>query len=151
MFEKFTAADKERQLADALRLEDPITEIPIAIEVNYFQLNRAEYFVPVSVRMPGSELTRARSSGTSRVTIDMIGELKDEHGVTQRNVRDRIEIPSTSRGVQDETAFTVLPGRYVLKVLARNDLSGRIGTFQAAFTVPNLEREAVRLPSAASS
>jgi len=145
VFEKFTTADKERQLADALRLEDPITEIPIALEVNYFQLNRAEYFVPVSVRMPGSELTRARSTGTSRVTIDMIGELKDEHGVTQRNVRDRIEIPSTSRGVQYETAFTVLPGRYVLKVLARNDLSGRIGTFQAAFTVPNLDREAVRL------
>jgi VWFA-related protein len=146
VFEKFTAADKERQLADALRLEDPITEVPMALAVNYFQLNRAEYFVPVSVRMPGSELTRAQSGGATRVAIDMIGELKDDHGVTQRNVRDRIEIPSTSRSVQYETAFTVLPGNYVLKVLARNDVTGRIGTFQAAFTVPNLDREAVRLP-----
>jgi VWFA-related protein len=145
VFAKFTAADRERQLADALRLEDPITEIPMALEVNYFQVNSAEYFVPVSIRMPGSELTRTRGSGTARVAIDMIGELKDEHGVTHRNVRDKIEIPSTSRSIQYETAFTVLPGTYVLKVLARDDTTGRIGTFQSSFTIPNLEREQVRL------
>ncbi len=58
-----TRADKERQLEEALKLEDPITDIPMAMEVNYFQLNRAEYFVPVSVRMPGSELARARPNG----------------------------------------------------------------------------------------
>ena len=46
---KFTAADKERQLEDALMLGDPITDLTIAMEVNYFQLNRAEYFVPITV------------------------------------------------------------------------------------------------------
>ena len=47
VFNKFTAADKERQLEDALMLDDPITELTIAMEVDYFQLNRAEYFVPL--------------------------------------------------------------------------------------------------------
>jgi VWFA-related protein len=138
VFAKFTTADKERQLADALRLEDPITEIPMALEVNYFQIDSAEYFVPVSVRMAGSELTQS-------VEIDMIGELKDEHGVTHRNVRDKIRIPPTGRGIQYETAFTVLPGTYVLKMLARNARTGRIGTFERSFVVPNLERERQRL------
>src|SRR4029079_17855102 len=87
-----------------------------------------------------------RLQADARVAIDMIGELKDEHGVTHRNVRDRIEIPATSRSAPSETAFTVLPGNYVLKVLARNEITGRIGTFQTAFTVPNLDREAARLP-----
>src|SRR4029453_1417792 len=41
-FAKFTTADKERQLEDALMLENPVTDITIAMEVNYFQLNRAE-------------------------------------------------------------------------------------------------------------
>ena len=27
-------------------LEDPVTDLTIAMEVDYFQLNRAEYFVP---------------------------------------------------------------------------------------------------------
>ena len=62
-FAKFTAADKERQLEDALMLENPITEITIAMEVNYFQLNRAEYFIPVAVKIPGSELALARRRG----------------------------------------------------------------------------------------
>lgn len=144
-FDKFTAADKERQLADALRLEDPITEIPIAVEVNYFRLNPVEYFVPVSVRMPGSELTRAQRSGASRVDIDMIGELKDEFGVTHRNVRDRVALSPSMRTIQYETAFTILPGKYTIKLLARNDATGHIGTFQATFVVPDLSREEVQL------
>jgi VWFA-related protein len=35
-FNKFTTADKERQLQDALMLGDPVTELTIAMEVNYF-------------------------------------------------------------------------------------------------------------------
>lgn len=155
-FSKFNRADKERQLAEALKLEDPVTEIPMAAEVNYFQINGAEYFVPVSVRMPGSELSAAASAGVSHVDIDMIGEIKDDHGVTYRNVRDLVRVPvdrnapsPASRLIQYETGFTVLPGSYVIKLLARNDDTGRMGTFQASFTVPNLERESttVRLSS----
>jgi VWFA-related protein len=158
-FSKFNRAEKERQLADALKLEDPITDIPMAAEVNYFQINSAEYFVPVSVRMPGSELARAVSGGASVVEIDMIGEIKDDHGVTHRNVRDLLRIPmakgavkgavTTSRLIQYETGFTMLPGSYVIKLLVRNAATGRMGTFQSSFTVPNLERETteVRLSS----
>src|SRR4029077_19096712 len=72
-FGKFSAADKERQLEEALMLDNPITEITIAMELNYFQLNRAEYFVPVAVKMPGSELALARRGGAQRTVIDFIG------------------------------------------------------------------------------
>jgi len=150
-FSKFNSADKERQLADALKLEDPITEIPMAAAVNYFQINRAEYFVPISVRMPGSELAKATSAGASHVDIDMIGEIKDEHGVTYRNVRDLVRVPvgkdapMASRLIQYETGTTMLPGSYVIKLLARNNSTGAIGTLQASFTVPNLEREATHV------
>ena len=65
-FAKFTAADKERQLEEALMLENPVTDITIAMEVNYFQLNSAEYFVPVAVKIPGSELALARRRGAPR-------------------------------------------------------------------------------------
>jgi hypothetical protein len=42
VFGKFTTADKERQLEDALMMGDPVTELTIALEVNYFRLNNAE-------------------------------------------------------------------------------------------------------------
>jgi hypothetical protein len=153
-FSKFNATDKERQLEEALRLEDPITDIPMAMEVNYFQVSRAEYFVPVSVRMPGSELTRLGPTGDSRALIDMIGEIKDEYGVTVRNAKDKLEFKLDAskaselarRPIQYETGFTLLPGTYVIKMLARDARTGRIGTFQRPFTIPNLEREHLRLP-----
>jgi hypothetical protein len=64
-FSKFNAADKERQLEDALMLPDPITELTIAMEIDYFQLNRAEYFVPVVVKIPGRELALAKRGAPS--------------------------------------------------------------------------------------
>jgi len=154
-YSKFNAFDKERQLAEALRLEDPITDIPMALELNYFQISSVEYFVPISVRMPGSELARLRPDGASKLRIDMIGEIKDEYGVTMRNWRDLIEFSLdrteagrvASRPIQYETGFSLLPGKYVIKVLARDATAGRIGTYQHAFTIPNLEREETRLPT----
>jgi VWFA-related protein len=153
-FGKFTAADKERQLEEALMLENPVTEITIAMEVNYFQLNRAEYFVPVAVKLPGSELALARRRGAVRTVIDFIGEVKDDYGVTIQNVRDKLDIKLSDdtasqlakRPIQYETGFTLLPGRYVIKFLARDAETGRIGTFQSAFVIPNLNREEKRIP-----
>jgi VWFA-related protein len=151
---KFNDFDKDRQLEEAMRLEDPITDIPMAIEVNYFQISGAEYFVPVSVRMPGSELARPRPSGSTKADIDVLAEIKDEYGVTMRNSRDRLEFRLDSataaevarKPIQYETGFTVLPGNYILKVLARDATTGRIGTFVHSFIVPNLEKEKARLP-----
>jgi VWFA-related protein len=153
-FAKFTAADKERQLEEALMLENPVTDITLAMEVNYFQLNSAEYFVPVSVKIPGSELALARRRGAARTEIDFIGEVKDDYGITMQNVRDKLDIKLSDqtaaelarRPVQYETGFTLLPGKYVVKVLARDNETGRIGTYQANFSIPNLNRETARVP-----
>src|SRR6267154_411951 len=72
-FSKFTTVDKERQLEDALMLGDPITDLTIAIEINYFQLNRAEYFVPIVVKIPGRELALAKRGGAEHTLIDFVG------------------------------------------------------------------------------
>jgi VWFA-related protein len=152
-FSKFTVADKERQLEDALMLPDPITELTIAMEVDYFQLNRAEYFVPVIVKIPGRELALAKRGGAERTLIDFIGEVKDNYGTTVSNVRDKVNIKlsdSTAaelskRPIEYDTGFTLLPGKYVLKLLARDAETGRIGTYQTTFVIPNLNKEDKRI------
>src|SRR5688572_27092216 len=135
-------------------LENPITDITIAMELNYFQLNRAEYFVPVAVKIPGSELELAQRRGAKRMTLDFLVEVKTDYGNTQQNIRDKLEIPLTNqnaerlatRPVQYETGFTLLPGNYVIKFLARDAEAGRIGTYQTSFVIPNLNIENTRLP-----
>jgi hypothetical protein len=153
-FAKFTEADKERQLEEALMLDNPVTDITIAMEVNYFQLNSAEYFVPVAVKIPGSEVALAKRRGATRTVIDFIGEIKDEYGITIQNLRDKLDVKLSDevaaqlakRPLHYETGFTLLPGKYVIKVLARDAETGRIGTFQAGFEIPNLNKELKRVP-----
>lgn len=154
-FSKFTVADKERQLEDALMLDDPLTELTIAMEVDYFQLNRAEYFVPIVVKIPGRELALAKRGGAEHTLIDFIGEIKDDYtGMTITNLRDKVNIKLTDasaaelakRPIEYDAGFTLLPGKYLIKFLARDDETGRIGTYQTSFVIPNLNKEAKRIP-----
>jgi hypothetical protein len=155
-FAKFTEADKERQLEDALMLGDPVTELTIAMEINYFQLNRAEYFVPIMVKIPGRELALAKKRGAEHTLIDFLLEVKDElgNGMTVQNLRDNVNIKLSDetavelakRPVEYDTGFTLLPGKYSIKFLARDDETGRIGTFQTPFVIPNLNKEVKRVP-----
>jgi len=154
-FSKFTIADKERQLEDALSLEDPVTDLTVAMEINYFQLNRAEYFVPIVVKIPGRELALAKRGGAEHTLIDFIYEIKDIYGgVTVSNNRDHVSIKLSDatatelahRPIEYDSGFTLLPGKYTIKFLARDDETGRIGTFQTTFTIPNLNKEDKRVP-----
>jgi hypothetical protein len=154
-FTRFTSVDKERQLEDALMLEDPITELSIAMEIDYFQLNRAEYFVPIVVKIPGRELALAKRGGAEHTLIDFVGEIKDMvGGMTVSNVRDNVNIKLSDataaelahRPIEYDTGFTLLPGRYMIKFLARDDETGRIGTYQTMFVIPNLNKEEKRIP-----
>lgn len=151
IFAKFNDADKERQLEDALMLGDPVTDLTIAMELNYFQLNRAEYFVPVVVKIPGRELALAKKRGAEHTLIDFLLEVKDELGgnMTVENMRDNVNIKLSDetaaelakRPVEYDTGFTLLPGKYSIKFLARDDETGRIGTFETPFVIPNLNKE----------
>jgi VWFA-related protein len=153
-FGKFTTAEKERQLEDALLLGDPITELTIALELDYFQLNRAEYFVPLVVKIPGSELVLAKRGGAEHTLLDFIGEIKDDFGTTVSNVRDKVDIKLSDataaelakRPIQYDTGFTLLPGKYKIKFLARDAETGRIGTYEIPFIIPNLNKEDKRIP-----
>ncbi len=152
-FSKFTATDKERQLEEALMLPDPITELTVAMEIDYFQMNRAEYFVPIVVKIPGRELALAKRGGAEHTLIDFVGEIKDDYGATVTNLRDKVDVKVSDataqelakRPIEYDAGFTLLPGKYSIKVLARDAETGRIGTYQTSFRVPNLNKELQRL------
>jgi VWFA-related protein len=152
---KFNTADKERQLEDALAQGDPWTDLTVGVEINYFQLNRAEYQVPVMVKIPGSELVLAKKRGADAASIDFIGEIKDDFGgTTVSNIRDHIDFKVSDktaaelalRPLEYSSFYTELPGKFTLKILVRDDATGKIGTFQTSFVIPNLNKETKRVP-----
>jgi hypothetical protein len=106
------------------------------------------------VKIPGSELALARRGGAAHTEIDFIGEIRDDHGTTIRNMRDHKDIPlsgSTAAEwekipIEYDTGYTLLPASYRIKVLARDAETGRMGTFLGKFDIPNLEKETKRVP-----
>jgi hypothetical protein len=82
-------SDRERQLQEALLLNDPETDIALAMEIDWFRMNPTKFFVPVSVRIPGSAVTLSKKNSAD---FDFIGVIRDSKGKTVANVRD--EIPS---------------------------------------------------------
>src|ERR1700723_2806194 len=86
------SSDKERQLEDALTLDDPFTQLPLAMEVDYFQTGRDKYFVPITVRLSGSALDLSPKSTTD---LDFIGQIRDLHGKMLGGIRDEIKLKLT--------------------------------------------------------
>ena len=150
----FDSSDRERQLAEALMLGDPVTDLTLAVEVNYFRQAKDRYFVPVSVKIPGSDIEPARKSGAENTRLDFIGQVKDAKGMLQGTVRDDIRVKLKSddvgqlskRNLEYDTGFTLAPGTYNLKFLARENETGKMGTFETTFVVPDLTNDQKYLP-----
>jgi VWFA-related protein len=156
-FNKYDSEDRERQLQEALMLGDPITDIEVKAEVDYFRLARDRYFVPVEVKIPGSELELAKHGTAERTRLDFIGQVKDSKGELAGggNVRDYVELDLkgdkaaeiTKHPVAYDTGFILKPGKYSLKFLVRENETGKIGTYEKDFVIPDLTTDQPVLPT----
>jgi VWFA-related protein len=146
---KFNSSDKERQLEEALTTGDPVSDLPLAVEIDWFRLGRNNYFVPVSVKIPGSAIG-LKSKGSKEMTeLDFIGQVRDKAGKLVSAVRDGIKVQLNEAGasqlgqrhLQYDTGLTLPSGEYTLRFLARENQSGKMGTFESKFTIPDVNGE----------
>ncbi len=150
---KFNGVEKEQQLKEALAAADPLTDLPLALEVDYFRISPSAYFVPVSVRVPGSVLALAAKKAGSETEFDFVGQIQDERKAVVGNVQDYIKIKLdpgeaqklSRRNIHYDAGFTLAPGRYRMKFLVREAQSGHMGTFDARFVVPDLAADSKTL------
>jgi hypothetical protein len=134
---------------------DPITDIDMALDAYYFRLARDRYFVPVVAKIPGSELELAKKGGGKEsTTFDFIGVVKDSTGKVVQNVRDYepftlkedVANSLSKHPVVYPTGFTLPPGTYSLRLVARENTTGRIGTYDRKLIIPDLTTPQKQLP-----
>ncbi len=156
VFKDFDAREKEDQLMEALRLENPVTDMPVALEINYFRVSSGKYFVPVSVKMPSAAVSRAARGSRQETEFDFVGRVFDKDGRPVAALRDTIKVRLRETGgaasrpsFQYDSGFVLPHGDYTFKFLVRENLEGSMGTFETNFTIPNAdgERKALRLSS----
>ncbi len=145
-FRHMNDADKEAQLSQALISDNPVTDLPIAAEVDYFRIERDKYFVPISVKIPGSGLIFHGKRAKQATELDFIAEVFDARNRSAAAVRDTIPLKVstdvagqvTQKSIQYDTGVTLTPGAYKLRFIARENGEGKVGTFEAPFSIPDL-------------
>jgi VWFA-related protein len=146
---KLNSQDKEQALKEALSAGDPVTDLPLALQIDYFRISPTAYFVPVSIKVPGSVVALAAKGGASVTQFDFAGQIQDERHAVVGNVRDNIQIKldqgsaaaAARKNYQYDAGFTLEPGRYRMKFVVRENLTGKMGTFETHFTVPDLSAD----------
>ena len=152
-YQHSTKEDKELQLEEQLASELPATELPLYLSAAYFRLESNKYYIPISLVVPGSEIPFTRSSDRDKATLDVIGMVldNDRHPVTR--VRDTIKLAvDTSsnvrqKNVQYDTGVSLPPGKYHLKFVVRENQTGRLGSFETDFEVPDLKSQPLKMSS----
>jgi VWFA-related protein len=147
-FTHLTRDDRDRQLQEQLFSEVSSTDLPVVASASFFRIENNRFYVPVSVAIPGSALPQDRAP---RSTLDVLGSVRDEQGRYVGRIRDTVQLPAPAalaqKQMQYQTGFTLPPGRFWVKIVARENAKGTIGTFEAPIVVPDLSKAPFKVSS----
>lgn len=152
-FQHANREDRERQLEEELASELPSTDLPAYLSAAYFRLSGSRFFVPVSLVVPGSAIPFSREKDQDRATLDVLGLVMDEAKRPFGRIRDTVKlaIPGAQevrrKNVQYNNGFILSPGKYHLKFVVRENMTGRIGSFETDMVVPELKSAPLKMSS----
>jgi VWFA-related protein len=144
-FQHLEKADREQQLADAIHSEDPIVELPIAVETAMFRLSDQQVYVPIDAKLSATALDWAQKHGKREAEFDFAAEVRAvSNGAIVAQLRDTITVhldperfqQVSQANLQYQGGVVLSPGKYHLKFVTRENESGKIGTFEQDMTVP---------------
>jgi hypothetical protein len=153
-FQHLEKEDRDQQLADAMRSESPEVDLPIAVETAMFRLDDKQVYVPISAKLSSSALDWAKKHDRHEAAFDFAAEvLAQPSGQSVAQLRDTITVHLDDEKFQQvsrsnlvyQGGVVLAPGRYRLKFLARENESGKIGTFEQTLVVPQRPAEHLSL------
>ncbi len=152
-FQHQKTVDRELALTDQLKSDLPAVDINMYLEAFYFRENPNSYYVPMSVIVPGSQIPFTRTKDQDKATLDLIAQVKNAQGIVVGNARDTLKLAidgavgAARRNIQYSTGFTLAPGHYHVKFVARENETGNMGSFETDLVVPDQRKLPVKLSS----
>ncbi len=152
-FKHSNKEDRERQLQEELASDLPSTDLPLYLATGYFRLADNKYYVPISLIVPGSEIPFSRSRDQDKATLDVLGLVTDEKKLPAGAIRDTVKLAVNTanevqrKNVQYDNGLVLSAGKYHLKIVVRENQSGRMGAFETDFTVPDLKSTPLKMSS----
>ncbi|HZT73155.1 MAG TPA: VWA domain-containing protein [Terriglobales bacterium] len=141
-YRHFTREDKARQIQDELDAPLPDTDLPLYLATGYFRLDGRRWFVPVSLAVPGAAIPFRGGKGLGAASLEIAGIVRAPDGEQVGEIRHTLNLklaPGELRGknLQYDTGFVLLPGRYRLRMIVRENQTGTIGSFETSLDLPD--------------
>lgn len=142
--------DRETQLQEQLFSPVSATDLPVMMNGGYFRIAADRYYVPIAVAVPGYAVPMSEKDGAS---LDVLGIVSDEQGRPLGRMRETMKFPAATgatlagKQVLYQSGVTLPPGRFSVKVVVRENGTGKIGSFEAPLTVPELKQAPVKVSS----
>src|SRR6202453_5066455 len=155
-FQHLEKEDRDQQLADAINSDHPVVELPVAVQTGIFRLSATQSYVPIAAKIASSALDWAQKHNKQHAEFDFAVEVRavpSSQIVAQ--LRDTITVNLDAEHFEQVRHSNLLyqggvflaPGNYRLKFVARENESGKIGTFEQNLVVPAAQPEKVTLSS----
>ncbi|HEY0702752.1 MAG TPA: VWA domain-containing protein [Candidatus Acidoferrales bacterium] len=155
-FQHLQKEDRAQQLADAVNSDNPVVELPVAVETGMFRLNEQQSYVPIAAKISASALDWAEKHGNRQAEFDFAVQVRAvPSGQTVAELHDTTQVKLDAERFQEINKKNLLyqggvllaPGNYRLKFVARENESGKIGTFEENLTVPAAQQGKMSLSS----
>jgi VWFA-related protein len=144
-FQHLEKEDRAQQLADAVNSDNPIVELPVAVETGMFRLSDQQAYVPIAAKISASALDWAEKHGNRQAEFDFAVQVRVvPSGRTVAELHDTTQVKLDPGRFQEinkknllyQGGVVLAPGNYKLKFVARENESGKIGTFEQDLSVP---------------
>ena len=145
--------DREQELTDQLASDLPATDMAMYLDAMYFRLDENRYYMPVSLLVPGSQIPFVKGGDKDKATLDILGEIIDEVKRPIGHVRETVKLNldptlnARQKNIQYTTSFNLPPGKYQVKFVVRENQTGRMGSFVADVTLPDLKKAPLKISS----
>ena len=145
--------DRERELEEQLASDLPATDIAVYLDAMYFRLDENRFYVPVSLIVPGSQIPFVKGGDKDKATLDISGTVIDEVkrpiGQARETVKLNLDpaLQARQKNIQYTTSFNLPPGKYRLKFVVRENQTGRMGSFEAEITLPEMKKAPFKMSS----
>jgi VWFA-related protein len=144
------------KLREAIGAAYPERGLPILMSADYYDVAGKGATLSTAIQIPVEFLEfTPQPNGKDQATVDVSGIFYDDQGKPQGSFLERIiatsSLGSSNTGADRDITFTypakLPPGLYQVRVAARDDKSGRIGSAHAWFEIPDLTKKKLAMSS----
>jgi VWFA-related protein len=139
-----SAEQRERQFQEELAADLPSQEVPLYVALAYMHAGAERFYVPTTVLLPSS-LSSEKNPAENSFEIAVIFRNTESNAkqMVRQTIPGELErgSQSTMKVIQYSTGAMLPSGAYKVRVVVRENASGKIGAFDTTIDLPKVAPE----------